>query len=103
MSDDPDKIDPALRRWVASRGPSERCTVLVRLRSSVEPEAAREALGEAGAEVRSAGPGLATAVVSAPVIRSIAMMAIVVAIEAPKELKTTMPGTRPGIPIKKGF
>lgn len=81
-------IAPELERWSRDAHEGDQRTVVVRLRGGTDVGRAAERLAEIGMRVASSGPGSVIGHVSPPVLRRTGQETWVLAVEAPRTLRS---------------
>jgi hypothetical protein len=78
-------ITPVLARWLREAHRASERTVIVRTSLSLDRESLAQALGSAGVDIRSSGPGVSTVRVRPDSLDRLAKVRGVIAIEEPRE------------------
>lgn len=81
-------VAPELERWGRAAGPDDRRSVIVRFRGGADPRQAADRLVAIGMEVVSSGAGSVIGNVSPEVLRLIGRETWVLAVEAPRTLRS---------------
>jgi hypothetical protein len=79
-------VAPDLQRWLESSGEEDRRTVVVRVRSSADPQEVGTRLREMGARFQPPAAGALVCAVTPQVLRELAEQPWVIAVDPPRQL-----------------